>query len=581
VKAKPQQAKRAQPRQVVKEAPAPPPLDPLVEQLQAYARRPVVRWGTAILVLVFFAINGVIAARTNTPTPDEFAYLPEGYYHLRSGDLGFDTSNPPLLKMAMALPLLAMDLKIESDPRWHDNQTGWAPWILGTQFMELNHASYLEAFFRARLVILAIGVALGILLFQRAETLLSPLSALAVIVLYGSLPPVLAHSAVATLDIGVTALVFAAFVALREFVSRKAWSWAALTGVLFGLAFVVKGVAALFVPLVPLLLAAEWGAWDRSGIIRLVDGAVAMLAAAWLAVLAAYGFSGFPLPAPLIEGVRFQMAASSGGELPAFLNGAWSPTGWWYYYLEVVLLKTPIATLVLLAVGVFEVARRWRRELSSLWIVIPPLFLIYILSFHYAKEYGVRYLLPAFPFLLLLAGRGVDALLRWGRYGTAVVGVLLAWQVAACTLNAPHHIAYFNELAGGPDHARHLLLDSNLDWGQDLGRLKEYLDAQGMSHICLIYFGHVDPRFYGIDYFFPPTQPTPGWCALSANFLGGSPYSVTYVGERILQANPNVWTWFDQFKPVARVGRSIYIFNVTEEDIARAAATKSSAAAPR
>jgi hypothetical protein len=211
-----------------------------------------------------------------------------------------------------------------------------------------------------------------------------------------------------------------------------------------------------------------------------------------------------------------------------------------------------------------------RRD--ALWIVLPPIFLLYALSFHYGKNYGIRYLLPAFPFLVLLAGRGVDVLLRLGTSGAAAVGVLLAWQVATCALVAPHHLAYFNELAGGPDRARRLLLDSNLDWGQDLGRLKAYLDAHGTNRICLGYFGHVDPQVYGIEYVFPPTSPTPGRCAVSANFLAGYPYGITYAGERILAVRPGVWSWFDRYRPVARVGRSIYIFDVTAEDIARTTA---------
>jgi hypothetical protein len=214
-----------------------------------------------------------------------------------------------------------------------------------------------------------------------------------------------------------------------------------------------------------------------------------------------------------------------------------------------------------------------------MWLLIPPLFLLYVLSFHYGKNYGIRYLLPAFPFFILLAGRGVEILLQLGTYGAAAAGALLAWQIAAFTVAAPHHLAYFNELAGGPDNARRLLLDSNLDWGQDLGRLKSYLDTQKTNRICLGYFGHVDPHVYGIEFSFPPTNPTPGRCAVSANFLAGYPYGITYAGERVLGVKQGTWSWFDRYRPIARVGRSIYIFDVTADDIAHA--TGSSGAAVR
>ena len=541
--------------------------DPFVERLQGYAARPAVRLVAVVILLGFFAVHGLVAARTNTPTPDEFAYVPEGYYHWRTGDFGLDPTNPPLLKMAVALPLLAMNLRLDTDPRWRDNRAGWGPWIFGTRFMELNRARYLDVFFVARMMVLAVGVGLAALVFWRAGALCSPLAALAVLGLCATLSPLLAHSAVATLDVGVTALLFAAFVALERFAERRTWPWAALTGALLGLAFAAKGVAALFFPLVPVLVAVQWKAWDR--VPRLLAGGAVMVACAWLAVELAYGFSGFPLPPALIEGLRFQIAASSAGEFPAFFAGQWSQTGWWYYYLAALVLKMPVATLVLLVVGAVAVARRWQP--GALWIVAPPAFLLYVLSFHYGKNYGIRYLLPAFPFLMLLAGRGVDALLRLGTYGPAVVCGLLAWQVAAFSLAAPHHLAYFNELAGGPDRARHLLLDSNLDWGQDLGRLRTYLDGQGTHRTCLGYFGHVDPRVYGIAFSLPPTTPTPGRCAVSANFLAGYPYGITYMGPKVLGVPEGAWSWFDWFQPVARVGRSIYVFDVSAEDIARAA----------
>src|SRR5262249_33754512 len=165
-----------------------------------------------------------------------------------------------------------------------------------------------------------------------------------------------------------------------------------------------------------------------------------------IALLAAYEFSGFPLPAPLVEGIRFQLAASSAGEFPAFLNGRWSQTGWWYYYLVALVLKTPLPTLALVAIGLAVVARNARRATADRVLLAAPLFLVYVMSFHYGKNYGIRYLLPAFPFLLVIAGRGVDAILRRGTEGLAVVGVLLAWQLGACAVTGPHQLAYFNEL---------------------------------------------------------------------------------------------------------------------------------------
>ena len=520
------------------------------------------------VMLGFFAVNGLVVARTDTPTVDEFVYVPAGYYHLRTGDLTFDSTNPPLLKMVTALPLLAMDLTLDRDPRWRDDRTGWGPWTFGTRFMEVNRDRYLDAFFAARMVVLAIGVALGVLLWWWARLLLTPLAALAVLLLYCTSPTVIAHSALATLDVGVTALVFGAFFVLARFAATQRRPYAVTAGVLLGLGVAAKGVTLIFLPLAPLLAAVAWTSWDREGWLRFVDGTVVLGVAAWIALLAVYRFSGFPLPAPVLEGIRFQSHASSAGEFPAFLHGAWSQTGWWYYFAVAFVLKTPLPTIVLIAVGLWMVARRRFRGGGDLWIVGPPLLLLYVLSFHFGKNYGVRYLLPAMPFLLLLAGIGVDAL--WSRrHGPYVVGGLLGWQVLACVLAAPHHLAYFNELIGSPDHGRRWLLDSNVDWGQDLGRLESYLHTHGIDRICLGYFGHVDPALYGIEYTLPPSTPTPGRCAVSANFLAGYPYAITYGGGPMRGVRRGVWSWFDRLTPSARIGRSIYVYDVSDEDVRR------------
>jgi hypothetical protein len=524
--------------------------------------------GLAVLCLLAFLVMGVIAARTHTPTVDEFVYLPAGYYHLRTGDLTFDSSNPPLVKMLMAVPLLAMDLELDRDPRWRDNRTGWAPWTFGTRFMETNTTRYLDAFFAGRCVVLLFGVVTGALAWWWARSLMSAPAALVALLLYATTPWVIAHSAIATLDLGVTALIFGGFFALYRFAATRMRAWAVASGVLFGLGIVAKGVTFIVLPLVPVLVAASWGKWDRESLVTLADGLVAMAVAAWVAVLAVYRFSGFPLPGPVLEGIQFQSNASSAGEFPAFLNGAWSQTGWWYYFLTAFLLKTPLPSIVLIAAGIWTIARRRLRGPGDLWMLLPPLWLLYVLSFHFGKNYGIRYLLPVLPFLVMLAGVGAEAWLK-DRRAAVALAALLVWQTASTVIATPHHLAWFNALAGSTDHHRRLLLDSNLDWGQDLGRLAAQLAAEGSHQTCLGYFGHVDPAIYGLEYSLPPTAPTPGKCAVSANFLAGYPYAVTYAGPRIQGVRRDAWSWFDRLEPTARIGSSIYLFDVTEADVRR------------
>jgi len=194
-------------------------------------------------------------------------------------------------------------------------------------------------------------------------------------------------------------------------------------------------------------------------------------------------------------------------------------------------VKTPLPTLALVLLGLGAIARR--RRWDDLWLVLPPVLLLYVLSFHYGKNYGVRYLLPALPFVILAAGdRGRKGCGAGRARGSS-------WRRSCCVSRqlraggaAPSRL--LQRARRSTDHARRLLLDSNLDWGQDLGRLKAYLDANGTSQVSLGYFGHVDPKLYGIDYTLPPQEPTPGRHAVSANFLAGYPYAITYAGARMI-----------------------------------------------
>lgn len=524
--------------------------------------------GLVVLLLGVFVLLALVVARSDTPTVDEFVYLPAGYYHLRTGDLTFDSTNPPLLKMVMAVPLLAMDLTLDPDPRWRDNRTGWGPWIFGTRFMEVNRARYFDAFFAGRLTTIAFGAATASLLWWWARRVLAPAAALVALFVFCVQPTVIAHGALATLDVGVTALVFAAFFALARFAATASRPWAVLAGVLFGLGIAGKGVTLIFLPLVPVLAAIGWRGWDRERLMQLVDGLVVLGLAGWVTLLAVYEFSGFPLPAPVLEGIRFQANASSAGEFPAFLNGRWSQTGWWYYFLEAFAVKTPVATILLVLAGLVVLARR--RARADAWFVLPPLLLLYVLSFHFGKNYGVRYLLPALPFLAIVAGFAAEALLRERRTRLVLAG-LLVWQLASTLLAAPHYLAYFNELAGATDHDRRLLLDSNLDWGQDLGRLKTYLAGTGTNRVALAYFGHVDPTLYDLEYTLPPSAPAAGRYVVSANYLAGYPYAITYARDHMIGVRRGQWSWLDRLAPSARVGRSLYVFDVSDNDVRRLA----------
>jgi hypothetical protein len=136
----------------------------------------------------------------------------------------------------------------------------------------------------------------------------------------------------------------------------------------------------------------------------------------------------------------------------------------------------------------------------------------------------------------------------------------------------PHHLAYFHEAAGGPAGGWRHLIDSNYDWGQDLFHLKGWLDDHPEARLLrLACMSAVDPAVLGIDYELPPQEsgsPAPGWFAVSANFVCGLPYLAPdgTGGYRYIPAG--AYRYFQRFQPVARAGRTIFIYHLTRDETA-------------
>jgi hypothetical protein len=145
------------------------------------------------------------------------------------------------------------------------------------------------------------------------------------------------------------------------------------------------------------------------------------------------------------------------------------------------------------------------------------------------------------------------------------VVALAIWAVWVCASTFPNYIAYFNELVGGPRNGYRVLLDSNVDWGQDLKGLKRWMDQNGVKKIQFAYFGWTDPEYYGIDAayiggafvgFNPPATQT------------AEPFQYAAVSVQHLYG-PESDSWgaaaFRSREPVAVIGHSIFVFKLAED----------------
>lgn len=246
------------------------------------------------------------------------------------------------------------------------------------------------------------------------------------------------------------------------------------------------------------------------------------------------------LPEAYLYGVAYaEMRSLSRG---SFLLGRHSDRGWWYYFPVAFLLKTPTLSLVIFAAAIAYLAWRKREHWLDLAFLLVPVVVYVLLSSRSHLNIGHRHLLPIYPFLFVCSG-GLALVRRPTLLGFARPASLLAIALGCFVVFAPpwrpaftypHFLAYFNELAGGPRSGYQRLVDSNLDWGQELASLKRWLDARGIRQpINLCYFGTADPRYHQIahmnmpgGYLFEPATPwdrinPSGYFAVSATCLQG------------------------------------------------------------
>ncbi len=575
------------------------PLDMAVKRSQSNATT----WlaVTAVLLFWYLALNSLIA---DSPTMDEQNHLARGLAFLRTGDPRLSLEHPPLVNSLSALPLLTMpQIRLPTEaPSWQ-RQPPDVYWYLFAEEMiwETNRdLDIQQIFILARLPIVYLTLGLALVGFHFGRELWGGWAAL---LAFGCLlfdPNILANGRYVTTDLG-----GALFALLATFLlwrlwrqanwNWRRWLWAVLAlGLAFGSKLSILGFVIIWGVLALLPLYPDPGqkkVWR--GVVRRLLQLLSAGLASILVVWALFGFEwghfwfqNEPLralnlltgPMPTFwAGIEKILTLTRNGR-PGFLLGQFSDAGFGLYFPVAFLVKTPLLTMALFFLAtIILLALRSARQ-NALFLLLPIL-IYFTLSMQAALNLGYRHLLPILPFIYLLisglAGKQVSAWLQL-RVGFAAqraveyaaLGFVLLLLLVAARIH-PHYLSYFNLAAGGPKNGHKILVDSNIDWGQDLLRLKSWMLANKVDLVNLAWFGTADPDYYGIQYKalpgfprqpflsqwtqppFNPAAPEPGIYAISASNLW-----------ELQLAEKNVYPWFRAREPDDRVGYSILIYEV-------------------
>jgi hypothetical protein len=447
------------------------------------------------LFLFLFAAQVVPNLFENSPTADEPGDLTAGYFYWQ-GDVLSDNAHPPLAKALQALPLKAFHLQVHLDP--------WAQDYLARNydfFFVLNRSQFEPMLWSGRFVSLLFGLGLGILLFFSSSRA-APVERLAVMTLFTFEPTLLAFSGLAVSDLPVTFFFFAAVLAFQKHLESPGPKWALIAGFLTAMAAGCKFSALALLPLFLILEFLNHRPKSKNRFRPFLDwasGAVAFLAFLFILYLpGSLRLTPPALPWSYFLAGLFNMAGQTHAFHATYFWGEAGRQNHWLYYPAAFLLKNTLPFLILLFLGALLAVRK-KISIQN-WEWIPAfLFFLFILP---VQNLGVRYLLPATPFFILLAARAAAWL--WNlkpkkapRSGKLITAGLLTWSLATAFVNNANLISYFNDFV--PDQKKvYLLGDSNLDWGQDEKRLSQAVLQKGWTRLKLAQFGGADLALYGL-----------------------------------------------------------------------------------
>lgn len=593
--------------------------------------RPVViRRGLVGALLAVHAALLLHSARVNSVTIDEAAHFAAGVHHWETGTFKLYRVNPPLVTSLAVLPAMAAGIDTKFTPLMlHLAEVARPEGPAGFQLAEANAGRYFDLLFLARLTGVLWSLLAALTIYCWARQLHGSAAGFLALTLWCLDPLVLGHAALLTPDIPAAASAIAATYQFWRYLREPSKKRLALAGILLGVAQLTKFTNLVLFAIWPLIWIVQRRrplAAPRS-LLRSLRAGGAIAGLAIVVMNAGYGCSGTGRPlgkfqftsaglrgrplAPeerdhgrmLYVGSRFEgtVLGSLPAPLPAdlmlgvdrqqydfdrtmrsYLDGEWRTQGWWYYYLYAFALKIPIGFGVLLGWALVRcAARRTGAPITDeLAVLAFPLVVFLLTAIKSEFTHHLRYVLPAIPFLFVLGGGLVQGV-RVRSWRMTAVAALLAWGAISSLRIHPHSLSYFNELAGGPAHGSAHLVDSNIDWGQDLRFLKRWLDEHPDVHLDgLAYAGPIAPRLAGIAAPLPPAgpagllardpswsrdrvAPAAGWYAVSINFLRGLRFHGVD-GDKIRMIGPGDYEYFSQLEPAARAGYSIAIYHVSE-----------------
>ena len=564
----------------------------------------------AILLILMFCMT-FFSQLGDSATMDELAHIPAGYSYLSQQDFRINPEHPPLIKDISAIPLMFLDLNFPIDhPSWTEEING--QWWLGNEFIYQSGNDADEIIFWARIPMILLLILLGLMIFKFAKDFFGNKVALLTLTIFSFSPSFLAHGSLVTTDIGATlGLVLATYFWLK-FLKSPVKKNIILAGIAFGIAMLCKFSLILLLPFFTVITITYAWMKGKKHILKyigtaLLAGIIGIIFIVWpfyqlhvinypaerqlsdtTAVLESFPIKvlkdlsiwmsdipGLRAINHYFLGLLMATHRTATGNTVYFLGNI-SKIGWWFYFPVVYFLKIPLAfhilTLLSLLLAALAVSKpfwvntsqrikSWIRNHFPEFSMLVFIAIYWITSISGNLNIGIRHVLPTFPFIYILVSIGIVSASKRIKKLYIFVFALLAWYIASSLCCFPYYLSYFNEIGGGYKEGYKYVVDSNYDWGQDLKRLKTWVEENNIEKIKVDYFGGGDVKYYlGDRYERLDSQsgPQKGWLAISIGQLQSGK------GNPVPGFNDpaRYYEWLNEYQPEARVGTSIFIYHI-------------------
>lgn len=557
------------------------------------------RYNTLVVCLAFVLLGFMFtleftSALSENQIIDEGVHLMSGFSYLKTGIYNMNREHPPLLKLLAGVPLLFTSTQLyTTDPAW----TSADQWAFTPHFLYNNIFDAESMLLLGRLPIMLISLILGWFIFVWSKKLFGSLAGLFSLALYAFDPNIIAHSRYVTTDIGIAcAFTIAAFLFVR-YIKNPSTQGLILLSVAFGCAQITKFSAILLFPFLGIFFIiynifyipqgkrkSFFYSYAPKIFFGTIIGTIVCITIAYSPSLFALKENTFipsrfyetthyfiPFYQTYLDGLIDVIGHTEVGHY-AYLTGHYSIPGWWYYFPIAFLVKTPLSTLILFILLIvslmvvyikkIKLARQYAGVKYKKYINIIPfdyivLFgtpLLYVaVSMTSHINIGWRHIAPIYPFLFVAMGKLMELpwyAKKWWR--VIMLGFLTVLITSSC-LAYPYYLSYFSEIIGGAKNGYKYLLDSNLDWGQDLKRLKKYMIRNKIDWVYFAYFGKAEASYYQLDFQDLPLYAT----QKQIEQLNG----VAAINISRLLAEDKSFEWLYAYQPFDTIGNSIYLYD--------------------